>query len=217
MKRSDFLTIGAVFGALAVSSMWRGGGGSAPQEQEEMVFAGDTTSAITQCAETGELRQTCADDYRRALGAHYARAPLFSSAADCERTTDSTCEARPGVGPATSPGGPGSTMFAPVMGGFMLARLAGQGGSYVSAPVYASRATAGSYRALTDLSRPDGEKEGEENKGGSGGSSGGGSGWKSGKSSGETHPATLKPSSNPRTSTVSRGGFGGHGFGSFGG
>lgn len=207
MKRSDFIAIGVVCGAAATALLWhRPNDPGTPAAPEEMVFAGGS-SAVDDCVGAGIGRNTCAADYQRALAAHQAQAPVFTSAEGCQVATDSTCEARPA---AAGSGVSAGAVFVPVMAGFVLSHLRGQTGSgaYVSTPVYASRTTRGSYRALADLGR-DKDDQSSDTGGAGGGWSGNGK---------RPRPATLSPyapsaGANVKTSSVSRHGFGSSGFG----
>lgn len=205
MKRSDFIAIGVVCGAAATAVLWhRPNDLATPAAPEEMVFAGGP-GAVDACVGAGIGRTTCAADYQRALAAHQAQAPVFSSAEDCQIATDSTCEPRAATGGAAISAG---AVFAPVMAGFALSHLRGQTGrdAYVSAPVYASLTSSGSYRALPDLGR---DKDDRQSAASGGGWSGNGK---------RPRPATLSPyapsgGANVKTSSVSRNGFGNSGFG----
>lgn len=208
MKRSDVIIIGIACGATAtiILSQWPRIP-ELPSGPEEIVFAGGS-GAVDDCVNAGIARDTCAADYQRALAAHQAQAPVFPSAEACQEATDSSCEAQPATSLSAVSTAP---LFAPVMAGFMLSQPRGQAGgnTYVSAPVYASQGTSGSYRALADLGR---DKNARPSTGG--GVYGGWSGTGKRPDAATLRPYAPSTGANMKTTSVSRSGFGGGRFGS---
>ena len=190
MKRSKSVTL-ALMGSAAV--VLAGCGEEPPPPQA--VFSG-----IEQCIRAGNEVETCAAEYKEAVEQHATQAPRFASAQECEVGADSQCEPTR----VQNADGSWSNVFVPLMAGYMISNAInnmGGGRGYRSTPVYNSRAYSGQQRDLSALR-------------GSGAATSAVATGASRSVGSTTRPATRAlPPPNVRTTTVSRGGFGGFGGG----
>ncbi len=164
-----------------------------------VVMPGNYTDVGT-CTEAGNPSHACVAAQNAAFASHQASAPRFTSREECLRSLDVTdcAEAR-----LRNPDGTVSTMFVPMMAGFILAREASRqtsSGSGGGGAFYASRNYPSQYR--------DGPNLAESRRPSSTSPSG----------SGSTPAVVPARPPNVRTTTISRSGFGSssglHGSGS---
>jgi uncharacterized protein YgiB involved in biofilm formation len=142
---------------------------------------------LQQCKDTpGMTPEQCERDYKAARGQHAAVAPKYSSQADCQADFGAgKCE----QAPYRTSGG--SSVFMPLMMGYMMGSFIGGRGSGISQPLYRSAKSPNTFRTADNRSV--------------------------GSATGRTKvakSATRRPSF--KSSTIRRGGFGSSGrrFGS---
>ncbi len=137
------LVLGAVAGAAVIAYAVSGSDDEQPVEAQ--VFA-----SVDNCVASGESQTECVARYNQALAANTASAPRFANREDCERDFGAgQCQAAPaeaasGQAPSsqTASSGqtasPGSSFFMPMMMGFLAARMMSGGSqqAYPAQPVY---------------------------------------------------------------------------------
>ena len=190
MKRSSVITLlvlgsgGVFFYALAGEKRAAG----VPE-------GGKTYTSQEQCESAGELgKEDCAKSWTEARDAHEAKAPKYTSIADCEKEY--------GAGNCVVPHAGGTGVFLPAMAAFMIGRAWGSQG----------------YAAAPQVRRPQ-DREGQyaftggRYAGGPAGAGwwGGGGASRSSGSSGGGWWGRSSSSSSSSVSTTSRGGFGSSG------
>ena len=194
MKRSSVITLlvlgsgGVFFYALA-----------GEKRAEDVPEGGKTYTSQAQCESAGDLgKEDCAKSWTEARDAHEAKAPKFTSIADCEKDY--------GAGNCAAPHAGGTGVFLPAMAAFMIGRAWGAQG-YQAAPLLRRPQDQPGQYAFTGGKYAGGPASsgGWWRGGGSSSSSSGiGGGW--GRSSSSS-------SSSASVSTTARGGFGSAGGG----
>jgi uncharacterized protein YgiB involved in biofilm formation len=160
---------------------------------------------VDQCAASGKYtRDACQQAAADAAKEHLQSAPRFAKREDCEAEFGANaCATLPGA--AAQPGVSASSVFVPVMAGFLLANAVG---SYRAQPLYRP-CDGGAANPDPQCRRASGFWSG----GNSGSSSGGrsfytSSGTRIGQSTGEVSVERSTFSSRGSSATLSRGGFG---------
>jgi len=165
-------------------------------------------TTVQDCVAGGFSQQECQTAYDQAIATHQQNAPRFNTREECEAGVDVERCVQTQV---RQPDGSFANVFLPAIGGFLLGQAlanrgpgwgggwgGGFGGGYIGGPIYRSR-DYGGYRSYDDLlstRRPGGSVPSIGDR-----------------------PRTSAPIRPPNvnTTTISRQGFGGRGFGSGGG
>ncbi len=146
MKRSATIRL-TLMGAAAATTL--AGCGETPPA------APPAFTTVQDCVVGGFPEAECRSAYEEAFKAHLDRAPRFTSREDCEAKVDvDHCV----QAPVRAPDGSTTSVFVPLMAGYVLGRLmsptpqqqsgysGGSGGGYRGAPIYRSRDYPDSFR-----------------------------------------------------------------------